>query len=139
MTSDSYICSLHVWTEHFFQCRFSTRGKQHIHSRNVLSLMDLMSIIPRITALMKKLTSNSLRSSSHTIDKQLRETLSAPSQKGFVLMGNFTSQTTALVLEKVHEQGIVIVRVPAATTVCLQPLDVSTNKAAKYFLREKFC
>ena len=53
-------------------------------------------------------------------------------------MDNFTGQTTATVLEKVEEQGIIIVMVPAGTTDRLQPLDVSTSKAVKDFLREKF-
>ena len=53
-------------------------------------------------------------------------------------MDNFTGQTTDSVFETVEEQGIVIVMVPAGTTDRLQPLDVSTNKATKDFLRQKF-
>ena len=37
-----------------------------------------------------------------------------------------------------EEEGVVVVMIPAGTTDRLQPLDVSTNKAAKDFLREKF-
>ena len=36
------------------------------------------------------------------------------------------------------EEGIVVVMVPASTTDCLQPLDVSVNKSAEDSLREKF-
>ncbi len=53
-------------------------------------------------------------------------------------MDNFSGQTTPSVLEKVEEQGVIAVMVPAGMTDRLQPLDVSTNKAAKDFLREKF-
>ena len=53
-------------------------------------------------------------------------------------MDNFSGQTTTSLLEKLEEQGIIVVMVPAGTTDRLQPLDVSTNKAAKDFLREKF-
>ena len=70
--------------------------------------------------------------------RKLRETLEAPSQKALVIMDNFSSQTTPLVQEKVEEEGVVVVMVPPGTTDRLQPLDVSTNKSAKDFLREKF-
>ena len=53
-------------------------------------------------------------------------------------MDNFSGQTTIAVLEKVEEEGMVIVMIPPGTTDRLQPLDVSTNKSAKDFLREKF-
>ena len=52
-------------------------------------------------------------------------------------MNCFTGQTTPSILEKLEEHGIILVRVPAGTTDRLQPLDVSTNKAANDFLREK--
>ena len=52
-------------------------------------------------------------------------------------MDNFSGQTTTLPLEKL-EKDIVVIMVPAGTTDRLQPLDVSTNKVAKDFLREKF-
>ena len=64
--------------------------------------------------------------------------MGAPSQKALVLMDNFSGQTTTSLLEKLEEEGFVVVFIPAGTTDRLQPLDVSTNKAAKDFLREKF-
>ena len=70
--------------------------------------------------------------------KKVREEMYAPSQKAIVLMDNFTGQTTTALLERLEENGIVVIMVPAGTTDRLQPLDVSTNKAAKDFLREKF-
>ena len=53
-------------------------------------------------------------------------------------MDNFSGQTTTSLLEKVEEEGVVVIFIPPGTTDRLQPLDVSTNKAAKDFLREKF-
>ena len=64
--------------------------------------------------------------------------MNSPLQKALVLMDNFSGQTTTAVLEKAEGQGIILVMVPAGTTDRLQPLDVSTNKAAKDYLREKF-
>ena len=68
----------------------------------------------------------------------MREDLAALSQKALLLMDNFTGQTTTSVMEMLEEQGIVVVMVLGSTTDRLQPLDVSTNKAAKYFLGDKF-
>ena len=65
--------------------------------------------------------------------------MGAPSQKAMILMDNFSGQTTTSLLYKMEEKGIVVIMVSAGTTDTLQPLDVSTNKAAKDFLREKFC
>ena len=45
-------------------------------------------------------------------------------------MDNFSGQTTTSVLEKLEEEGFVVVFIPAGTTDRLQHLDVSTNKAA---------
>ena len=71
--------------------------------------------------------------------QRTREEMGAPLQKALVVMDNFSGQTTTTILEKIEEQGIVVVRVPPGTTDRLQSLDVSTNKPTKDFLREKFC
>ena len=70
--------------------------------------------------------------------EKVRKEIGVPSQKAMVLMDNFSGQTTTSLLEKLEEKGIVVVMIPAGTTDRLQPLDVSTNKAAKDFMREKF-
>ena len=70
--------------------------------------------------------------------EKVREEIGVPSQKAMVLMDNFSGQKTTSLLEKLEEKGIVVVMIPAGTTDRLQPLDVSTNKAAKDFMREKF-
>ena len=71
------------------------------------------------------------------VDK-VREAMEAPDQKALLIMDNFSGQTTDAVLEKLEEKGIVLVMVPANTTDRLQPLDISVNKSAKDFLRDKF-
>lgn len=71
------------------------------------------------------------------IDK-VRRAMEAPNQKALLIMDNFSGQTTDDILEKLKEKGIVLVMVPANTTDRLQPLDVSVNKSAKDFLRERF-
>ena len=55
--------------------------------------------------------------------------MGAPSQKALLIMDNFTGQTRRARYH--HCDGSSI------TTDRLKPLDVSTNKAAKYFLQEK--
>ena len=70
--------------------------------------------------------------------KKVREEIRAPSQKALVLMNNFSSQTTTSLLKAVEKEGIVVITILPGTTDMLQPLDVSTNKATKDFLREKF-
>ena len=82
--------------------------------------------------------SSVLRKYHLPVQEKVREEIGVPSQKALVLMDNFSGQTTTSLLEKVEEKGIVVVMIPAGTTDRLQPLDVSTNKAAKDFMREKF-
>ena len=70
--------------------------------------------------------------------KKVREEIRASSQKAVVLMNNFSSQTTTSLLKAVQKEGIIVITIPPGTTDRLQPLDISTNKATKDFLREKF-
>ena len=67
-----------------------------------------------------------------------REAMGAPSQKALIIMDNFSGQTTPAVLDEIEKQGIILVMVPPGTTDRLTPLDISTNKSAKEFLRAKF-
>ena len=54
-----------------------------------------------------------------------------------VIFDEFKGQTTDSVLACLKENNILYVKVPANCTDRLQPLDVSTNKPAKDFLRSK--
>ena len=55
-----------------------------------------------------------------------------------VIFNEFKGQTTEKVLACLKENNILYVKVPANCTDRLQPLDISTNKPAKDFLRSKF-
>lgn len=55
-----------------------------------------------------------------------------------VIMDNFKGQVTTAVNELLEENNIHVCLLPANTTDCLQPMDLSVNKPAKDFLRQKF-
>lgn len=66
------------------------------------------------------------------IEKQI------PDQKALLIMDNFKAHRTGDVLQPLEENGVLVVFLPPNTTDRLQPLDLSMNKAAKDFLRDKF-
>ena len=55
-----------------------------------------------------------------------------------VIYDTFRGQCTETILAMLEESNVYIVIVPANCTDCLQPLDLSVNKAAKEFLRRQF-
>ena len=55
-----------------------------------------------------------------------------------VIIDNFKGQVTDSVKDLLEENNVHIAFVPPHTTDLLQPLDVSVNKPAKCFLRQKF-
>ena len=55
-----------------------------------------------------------------------------------VLFDTFCGQYTERILSKLEENNICVVTIPANCTDCLQPLDLSVNKAATDFLRTQF-
>lgn len=68
-----------------------------------------------------------------------REALSLhPEHPSLVIFDKFKGQCTATVLSLLDKHNIYMVVVPGNCTDRLQPLDVSVNKAAKDFLRQKF-
>jgi len=62
----------------------------------------------------------------------------SPTHTGLVILDHFKGQTTQKVLNLSEENHLMYVLVPANCTDCLQPLDVSVNRAAKHFKRTKF-
>ena len=54
------------------------------------------------------------------------------------IMDNFKGQVTPSVVSLLEDNNIQVCLLPANTTDRLQPLDISVNKPAKHFLREKF-
>lgn len=67
-----------------------------------------------------------------------RERLNDPSQTAMVIFDVFKGQTTAAVFNLLEESNIVYEHIPNGCTDKLQPLDLSVNKSAKSYLREKF-
>ena len=57
--------------------------------------------------------------------------------KALLLMDNFRAHYAGDVLQPL-DNGVLVVFLPASTTDHLQPLDLSINKAANDFLRDKF-
>ena len=70
--------------------------------------------------------------------KTTTERLSDPSQNAAVLFDVFKGQTTTAVHDLLEENNIVYEHIPSGCTDKLHPLDVSVNKSAKCYLREKF-
>ena len=57
---------------------------------------------------------------------------------GLVIFDNFKGQVTDDILQLLEDHNVHSVRLPANCTDCLQPMDISVNKAAKDFIRQKF-
>ncbi len=70
--------------------------------------------------------------------EHVRETTNSPSQKAYGHDGQLQWPNNTLSAGEGGGAGVIAVMVPAGMTNRLQPLDVSTNKAAKDFLQEKF-
>ena len=68
----------------------------------------------------------------------VRETIDNEDVPALVVMDNFKGQVTSKVNSLLEENRIHVCLLPANTTDHLQPLDISVNKPAKDFLRQKF-
>ena len=55
-----------------------------------------------------------------------------------VIMDNFKGQVTSSILDLLEQHGIHVCLLPPNTTDLLQPIDISVNKPAKEYLRQKF-
>ena len=60
------------------------------------------------------------------------------SSPALVIIDNFKGQVTETIFGRLEEYNIHTCRLPANTTDQLQPMDLSVNKAAKDFLRDRF-
>ena len=92
------------------QCRFCTKGKLIAHIQSTSFQMDSTFFTRPITGLMKRHVFVFFRRSSFLMLTKSGKKLGVPSQKGMVLMDNFTGQTTNTVFEMVEQEGIVIVK-----------------------------
>ena len=72
------------------------------------------------------------------LTKKKAELKLANDQRALCIFDNFKGQLTDNVLQLLERYNIDIVFVPANCTDPLQPLDLSMNKPAKDFLRDKF-
>ena len=59
-------------------------------------------------------------------------------QSALVTMDNFKGQITPSVVSLLEDNNILVCYIPPNTTDKLQPLDISVNKLAKDFLKQKF-
>ena len=64
--------------------------------------------------------------------------LGAPNQHALIIMDVFTGQMTGPVLEKLRDNKILLVRVPANMTNIFQPLDLTVNGSFKALMKKKF-
>ena len=72
------------------------------------------------------------------IDEQRTKLGLGSAQSGLVILDEFKRKTTSRVLNLLQRHNLFYVIVPSNCTDCLQPLDVSLNRAAKQFLCRKF-
>ena len=59
-------------------------------------------------------------------------------QKALLIFDVFRGQTTDKVLKVLEDNDILVTKVPANMTHLFQPLDLTVNKVAKDFTKEKF-
>ena len=67
-----------------------------------------------------------------------RKKLGAPNQHALIIMDVFTGQMIGPVLEKLRDNKILLVRVPANMTNIFQPLDLTVNSSFKAPMKKKF-
>ena len=67
-----------------------------------------------------------------------RTKIAREDQKALLIFDVFRGQTTDKVLNLLKDNNILVTKVPANMTHIFQPLDLTVNKAAKDFTRDKF-
>ena len=55
-----------------------------------------------------------------------------------MIMDNFNGQVTSLIVSLLEDNDILVCCIPPNTTDKLQPMDLTVNKPAKDFLKQKF-
>ena len=70
--------------------------------------------------------------------KGCREEIGDHSQSALVIMDNFKGQVTNSISALLEAHNIHVCLLPANTTDLLQPMDITVNKPAKDFLKQKF-
>ena len=70
--------------------------------------------------------------------REEREKLGCPNQKALLISDVFRSQTTDKVLKNLEDNNILATKVPPNMTHFFQPLDLTVNKVAKDFTKDKF-
>ena len=72
------------------------------------------------------------------INKKREDLKLVENHPALLIFDNFQVQCTNDLLTFLDDKNIHVVFIPANCTDKLQPLDLSVNKAAKYFLRSEF-
>ena len=70
--------------------------------------------------------------------KQVRDEIGIPDQPASAIFDAFSGHNSEALHSLLEGNKILVVKVPAACTDELQPLDLSVNKSCKSFLRDKF-
>ena len=69
--------------------------------------------------------------------EQVRDTI-GEDKAALMIFDNFRGQVTDKVLNLLEQKNILVSLLPANTTDLLQPMDLSVNKPAKDYLKNKF-
>lgn len=70
--------------------------------------------------------------------EKVRDDLDTPEKAALVVMDNFKGQVTSKVTALLERHNIHTCLLPPNTTDVMQPMDISVNKSAKAFLKNKF-
>ena len=68
----------------------------------------------------------------------MRELINEEDAAGLVIMDNFRGQVMESIAHVLEENNVFTTLLPPNTTDWLQPLDISVNKPAKAFLKQRF-
>ena len=72
------------------------------------------------------------------VQRKRKDLKVAPNHPALAIYDEFKGQLTPSIFSLLDSNHIFVVKVPPNCTDCLQPMDLSVNKAVKEFLRKKF-